>query len=378
MTATPANAGAEEFLSGKLAQVNVAGIEKELRGLWKQAAQGDVDDVSSTVVRACSFNLLLLTDEEDAEIRCSDLLDEIELNHPCRSILGIYRPNKEHNLNAWVSARCHTTGKSKQICSEQITVLCEGGRTEELASVVLPLVLPDLPVFVWWRQRRINWEELGALHSCARRFILDSGRIAFDVDIFLDADRLIRENPGCLYVSDVNWRRLQGWCRAVADSFDGFPMTSDYLSKIEKIAFTFNGQTTVSNRVLLFTGWLAARLGWKPLTCDLAKGATFDAPHGKVEIAFNPDNTDSSPGHMREIQFSFAGDAHKLLIYPERTAEARFIIAQRDDTEENEATRVSNVLSETVLVGQELEVLGGDKVYEASTAMVCQMLSKRK
>jgi glucose-6-phosphate dehydrogenase assembly protein OpcA len=378
MTVGSDHKGAEEFLSGKLAQVNIARIEKELAGLWKEAAHGDVDSGNAAVVRAVSFNLVLITDENDAEQKCSDLLDEIESVHPCRSILAIFREAGQHSLNAWVSARCHTSGSSKQICSEQITVCCEGGRPEELASVVLPLILPDLPVFVWWRRQKIAWDDLKALHACARRFILDSNAAPFDPGIFNDAHRLIQSNSGCLYVSDLNWRRLHGWCRALADSFDGFPVPLALLNKISRVTITFNGESTVSNRVLLFTGWLAARLGWQPKELDLKRGAKCQTKSGLVDVVFTPEKNNPSPGHIREIQVEFAGDKRKLIISPERTAEARFIIARLSDSEENEATRVSNVLSEAVLVGQELEVLGADPIYEASTAMVSKMLSVRK
>jgi glucose-6-phosphate dehydrogenase assembly protein OpcA len=372
------DAGAQEFISGKLAHVNVAQIERELRSLWKEAAQGDVDSGTGTVVRACSFNLVLFTDEDDAETRCSDLLDEIESHHPCRALLAVFRPDRAHSLNAWVSARCHLSGASKQICSEQITVCCEGGRPEELASVVLPLVLPDLPVLIWWRQKRINWQSLKALHASARRFIIDSGRLAFDQQIFLDVQQLIEQSGNSLFVSDLNWRRLQGWCHAIADAFDGFPMQTETLSKVNRVTLTFSGDKTVSNRVLLLTGWLASRLGWQPVKLDLSKGAQFKTLSGPVEVLFVPDPTPNEPGHLRSLQFEFEGEKGKLSISPERTAEARYIIARRDDTQENEATRVSNVRDESMLIGQELEVLSRDPIYEASTEMVNRMLAVKE
>jgi glucose-6-phosphate dehydrogenase assembly protein OpcA len=380
MSKGPETPVAEEFLSGKLAQVNVARIEKELASLWKQAAQDDVNSGAGTVVRACSLNLVLLTDDEEAETKCSDLLDEIEQANPCRSILAIFRPTKSHNLNAWVSARCHLMGSSKQICSEQITVCCDGGRPEELGSVVLPLVLPDLPVFIWWRKRGLNWQEFQTLQTSADRLIIDSGFAPFEVELLQEAQQVIKDSGHGLQVSDLNWRRLQGWCRAVADAFDGFPLDAAYLNKISRISFSFVGteKDLVSNRVLLLTAWLATRLGWQPVELDLKSGARFKGPSGDLEILFKPDSSDTNPGHLREVQVEFAGSPEKLLISPERTAEARFIIARLDGSDENEATRISNVLSETVLLGQELQVLTGDPIYEASIAMVSKMLSVRK
>lgn len=367
---------AQEFLSGKLAPVNVAGIEKELAQLWRDAAHGSPETGSGPVVRACSFNLILVTDDDDAETKCSDLLDEIEIHHPCRSILAVYRPARTaHQLNAWVSARCHTMGQSKQICSEQVTVCCDGGKPEELASVVLPLVLPDLPVFLWWRQSQINWQELSALHGCARKFIFDSSRRPFDPQIFKDANKLVKDSSDCLVVSDLNWRRLQGWCRAIADSFDGFPMSTELLSKIKRVTINLNGCPAPFNRALLFCGWLASRLGWTPQTCSAQSGfATFRSGTQTIEVVFETD--DSGNGrHFKQVLLEFEDDPRKLVITPERTEEARFIIAHLQDSEENESTRISNILSETILIGQELEVLSRDPIFEASLDMVSKMLA---
>jgi glucose-6-phosphate dehydrogenase assembly protein OpcA len=361
---------AQEFLSGKLAAVNVARIEKELAQLWNEAAHGSPETGTGPVVRACSFNLILITDDEDAELRCSDLLDEIEVHHPCRSILAVYRPQRTpHQLNAWVSARCHTVGPSKQICSEQVTVCCDNGKPDELASVVLPLVLPDLPVFIWWRQSKLDWQELNALHGCANKFIFDSNRQPSDPKIFIDAWKLVDASKDELFVADLNWRRLQGWRRAIADSFDGFPLPVESLNRIQKVTLTVSGERPPYNRVLLLAGWLASRLNWVPKSFVPQKKVTFARGNQLVEIVFETDDTQEG-NHFQQVLIDFEGDKRQLVIAPERTTEARFITARLTDSAENEATRVANILAETVLVGQELEVLSRDKVFESTLEMV--------
>jgi glucose-6-phosphate dehydrogenase assembly protein OpcA len=364
---------AQEFLSGKLASVNVAKIEKELAQFWKEAAHGSADADTAPVLRACSFNLILITDEDDAETKCSDLLDEIEEHHPCRSILAVYRPQRpQHQLSAWVSARCHTASRSKQICSEQVTVCCDNGKPDELASVVLPLVLPDLPVFMWWRQSRIDWRELEPLHGSANKFIFDSGRQPFAANIFIDAWKLVAENRDNLIVADLNWRRMQGWRRAIADSFDGFPLPVDFLNRIQRVALTISGKTAPFNRALLLAGWLASRLQWKPKSFVPHEKAIFTCETRTIEVVFNIDKAEEG-NHFQQTLIEFEGDQRQLVIEPERTAEARFITARLSDDGETEATRVANILAETVLVGQELEVLSRDGVFESSLEMVAAL-----
>jgi glucose-6-phosphate dehydrogenase assembly protein OpcA len=370
---------AEEFLSGKLAHVDVAGIEKELRKLWKQAAHGeDPDSGAGTVVRACSLNLILISSDDDAEQACSDILDEIEQGHPCRSILAIFRPQKAHRLDAWVSARCHLLGSSKQICSEQITVCCDGGKPQELSSVVRPLILPDLPVFIWWRQPRLNWSEFSVLHTCARRFVVDSTRYAFEHRLLIDTAQLIASNQHCLYVSDMTWRRLHAWCRATAYSFDGFPMPVDALSQVKQVRIEFAGEgDSVSNVALLFTGWLASRLGWQPVALT-SSGAKFKSNGRDVEVIFAAcRGTDSASGLLKRLRVSFENDRRELQIELEQTSEAEFVVARADNSDEKEATRIAQHLNEVDLIGQELEHLGPDPIYEESANMAALLLTLR-
>src|SRR5215470_10938113 len=161
-TTTSRAAAAEEFLSGKLAQVDVVAIERELNTLWHSAAETGSDDQLPDVARACVLSLILYSRDEDAEISAGNLLDQITLSHPCRALLAIARPGASEQLDAWVSARCHLSSAagSKQICCEQITVRFEGVGVHALPSVVIPLLVPDLPVFLWWRTPDFNRKAL--------------------------------------------------------------------------------------------------------------------------------------------------------------------------------------------------------------------------
>ena len=96
----------EEFLSGKLSQVDVPAIERELKKLWQEAAAHESEPEGRNVARTCVLNLILFTGDGKSETQAGDLLDEIMMRHPCRALLAIGQPADEARIEAWVSARC--------------------------------------------------------------------------------------------------------------------------------------------------------------------------------------------------------------------------------------------------------------------------------
>lgn len=365
---------AQEFLSGKLSHVDVEGIEKELKQLWTKAA-ADGGKTAATVMRACSFNIILLSADSDAESNCNDLLDQVLSARPGRGILAIYRPEKAHHLDAWVSARCHLEGSSKQICAEQITVCCEGGQPKELASVVSPLVIAELPVFIYWRSKIANDTLFQALSKTAARLVVDSQRDAFDLEQIKTVNNIIRTNRGSLMATDINWRRLSGWMRAMADAFDDFPMPADYLKKFKTVTITTGadanskassgGNNAVSAQSLLMMGWLASRLKWKPAgTLDNNELKVKTSSGESLTISFKS-SREAEAGHIASIDCEFS-DGRKLSVASEKSEELTYVVAQAVDSGHKEATRAHYDLSEATLLAAEIGLIGSDPIYEDS------------
>src|SRR5574338_421791 len=72
--------------------------------------------------------------------------------HPSRTLLLVPRPELEDGLDALVSVRCFPLG-DRAICGEVIELTLRGSRASAPASIVLPLLISDLPVFCRWRGR---------------------------------------------------------------------------------------------------------------------------------------------------------------------------------------------------------------------------------
>jgi glucose-6-phosphate dehydrogenase assembly protein OpcA len=358
-----------EFLSGKLNQVDVARIENELRGLWQQATNSDAG-IAGDVVRAVSFTLILFSTDEDVEQELSGVIEEIMTHHPCRAILALDRMDKPHAMNAWVTARCHLMGDGKHVCSEQITVHADGAGPDELSSVVTPLVLSDLPVVLWWRSRNLAHPVMEALHRCSRKVIFDSGYQPFATGVLQQAADIVIQKADCIWLSDLNWRRLNGWRSTLAEAFDGFPMEPQYLERIRKVTMqvsAFERSDTMSTQALLLTGWLCSRLNWRHERDKTFKDKVgFEFNEKKFDVEFVRSDANLGAKGSIEAVFMEFDDGRQLDVRMEKNGESYLLTASDPKTQSKESTRVDPHFSEGVLIGQELELMTRDRLFEQS------------
>jgi hypothetical protein len=135
--------------------------------------------------------------------------------HPSRTILLFPRRDDPRDaLDAEVDLRCFLRGgKEHEICSEVISVRLCGRRVSAPASVVEPLLVTDLPVFLRWRgECPFGSPELEELVDVADRLIVDSAEWP---DQEAGFERLA-ELFDRVVVSDIAWARTEPWRAAVA------------------------------------------------------------------------------------------------------------------------------------------------------------------
>jgi glucose-6-phosphate dehydrogenase assembly protein OpcA len=358
------------FLSGRLAQVDVQRIERELRDLWraidsaKPEPQSDQVPVKVTegkdaltnesttkpanVMRACTANIVLFSEDADAEVQASAVLDEVAIRHPSRAILAISRRAAEQRLEAWVSARCHMADMKslKQICSEQITVRYDGEGTRELASVVSPLVIHDLPVVLWWRANRLDKGYLEPFSRFIDMLIVDSLRAA-------DATGFIKEMSGFCsanqkkHLFDLNWGRLIPWRRAIADAFSDAapPMSLPSLPGISKVTIAYaqqesdKGSANIPVQPLLLLSWLSTRLRWE------RKSAKFEGGKFSAQFANGKKNISASIEPFISDKLS-SGSVSSLIIEAETPCDGK-MIAERMIAEQRAGSPCIYVLNDS-------------------------------
>jgi glucose-6-phosphate dehydrogenase assembly protein OpcA len=168
--------------------------------------------------------------------------------HPSRTILLFPRPDEGRDaLDAEVDLRCFVRGgQEREVCSEVISIRLCGRRASAPASVVEPLLVPDLPVFLRWRgECPFGSRELEELVDVTDRLIVDTSEWP---DPEAGHARLA-ELCERVIVSDIAWARTEPWRRAVAALW---PKVED-ASRVRVAA--------PRAEALLLARWLSARLG---------------------------------------------------------------------------------------------------------------------
>jgi hypothetical protein len=216
--------------------------------------------------------------------------------HPSRAILLFPDPDSGRNrIDADVSLeRYPIAGADRNVCSEVIELRLEGTRAKAPASVLAPLLISDLPVFVRWRGEP-TWEsqELEQLVGIADRLIVDSTEWE---ELPYPYSRLA-ELFGRTAVSDIAWARTARWRTILASLW---PDIAD--------VGTVRVEATAAQAHLI-AGWLRSRLGRPDIALehvpsDLLRGIALD---GKP-VPFPPGDRPSASATLSEELDRFTRD----------------------------------------------------------------------
>ena len=168
--------------------------------------------------------------------------------HPSRTVLLIPEPDFGMNrIDATVALACYDVpGSDRSVCSEVIELRLKGMRAKAPASIVLPLLISDLPAFLRWRGVP-PWgaQELEQLLRIVDRLIVDSTE--WD-DLPIEYGHLV-ELFDRVAVSDIAWARTSRWRRLLASLW---PEIGD----VDRIRVK-----GTAAQALLLVGWLRSRLG---------------------------------------------------------------------------------------------------------------------
>jgi glucose-6-phosphate dehydrogenase assembly protein OpcA len=205
-------------------------ILHEMADLWVSLGkQGEGD---AGVLRACSMTLVVAAEESDDAQAIGETLAALMPEHPSRAIVIRFRAAEQRALAARVFAQCWMPfGHRQQICCEQIEITASDGSLPDLAAVVLPLTVPDLPVILWCRSPRIfHLPAFAQLAAIAQKLVLDSA--AFPDPSAALADLTGVAGAGRL-LADLSWTRLTRWRELIAQIFENraqlanLPLASD-------------------------------------------------------------------------------------------------------------------------------------------------------
>jgi hypothetical protein len=140
--------------------------------------------------------------------------------HPSRTLLLFPEPDDRDDLAARVLLECYDVPTGRHLCNEVVELRLRGTRALAPASVALPLVLPDLPIFLRWRGRP-------DFESTSFRQLIDMvDRLVVDSSEWPDVPQAYAELAGVfdtVAVSDIAWRRTLDWRTALARTWPDLP-----------------------------------------------------------------------------------------------------------------------------------------------------------
>jgi glucose-6-phosphate dehydrogenase assembly protein OpcA len=152
-----------------------------------------------------------------------------------------------------------------------------------LNTIIDPLVVTDLPTMLWAPHG--NQQAIDALLPLAQVVLLDS----VDDPELDDAVARARALAERAYVVDLAWLRSTPWRERIAATFDP-PRWRVQLPTISKVEVRHHPASAAAG--ILFLGWLASRLGWKPSRLASSSGGLqcrARTRKGEVEMRLCPE-----------------------------------------------------------------------------------------
>jgi glucose-6-phosphate dehydrogenase assembly protein OpcA len=174
-----------------------------------------------------------------------DVLAGLAERHPSRTIVLFPQPEEADGLEGEVEIQVFPVGGGREICTETIRIRLKGGRAAAPASVVQPLVLPDLPVFLRWR----GVPAFGERHFEDLVDVVD--RLIVDSTEWPDLPASYEPLAGIfdrVVVSDIAWTRTSRWRPHLASLWPG-------IAGVERLRVT-----GTAAQAHLLAGWLRSRL----------------------------------------------------------------------------------------------------------------------
>ncbi len=336
---------------GTLTLVPVAQIEKALQQRRLEMIAKEEHPHAHT----CVMTLIIAVQDEHDNVEVFKTVEQLAGKYPIRVITVQSTAGRGGDeLLAWINAACEGE-PSAPICSEEIAIQAGVDSVDRVVSAVRGLLVPYLPVFLWWRGSTPHGDFLWrGLRPMCDRIIVDSilfgdGAAALDT-----LRRLVGVGGKRMSVRDLNWERTAPWRAAIATCFDDREILA-LLPDIDRCAITYaaGGEKELpSARAMLMQGWLTSRL-------SRLRGHSRTAP-GKSWV-------DVAPG--RVVAITLTASLNKAAVMLVRQPSPSGIEVQAHGTDGGLLRRwrfPAHTLTQAELLDGCLETLGADPIFESA------------
>ena len=244
-----------------------AAIERELSELWRIEAEllKQLGEPHHSLARVLLLTLAVYAPSPAQAQAAREIAIALNPRQPSRAIimevLGEAAAGKP--LEAWVTLHCPRPAHGQQqVCGEQITLETPPEAVRRLPGAVLPLLLTNVPSFLWWQAGSpFGQHLLTELAPAIDRLVVDAFTFEAPERDLAAVAAAVADPRFHAVISDLGWARLGAWRYQTAQVFDA-PALRPYLGRLRQVRLAYCQGTPAL--AWLFGGWLASRLGWRP------------------------------------------------------------------------------------------------------------------
>ena len=287
--------------------VDSSSIEKSLSELWRSEKNDE-----HAVTRAALWNVVAHTANPRDHSSAGETLAKASKSVPQRAIVIQAELDAPSEISSWINSNCHIVSGEKQVCSEAVAIVAGGDRVRHIPPLVSALLIPDMPVAVWWLGDLPNdqAEYVEALLDPADRLIVDSTEFNSPTDLAWLRHISQRTTTA---PADLNWVRLEDWRMATAAFFDP-PAMRERLVEITslRIAATGDGSGLFGHSIesLYYAAWINAQVA--PGRMD------------EIEYKFDSEQAAEEPGALTKIHIGFSDGTEATIM---RDTERHVLVA---------------------------------------------------
>lgn len=347
---TPGGDGVPLAALSGMSRVSVDGIE----GALKQRRRTMLAKETNPHAHSCVMTLIIAV-EDTSDNQVFKTVEALAGKYPIRMIAVQTTSRHEGDeVFAWVNAACEGE-PAAPICSEEVAIATGVEGVDLIISAVRGILVPDLPVLLWWRGNTPHGNALWhGLRDMCDRIIVDSMRFGDGAAALDTLRRLVGIGGSRMSVRDLNWQRTAPWRAAIATCFDD-PEVLALLPNIDRCAITYaaGGERDLpSARAMLMMGWLQSRLPRLRGHARTAPGQAWaDVQHGRV------------------VSIALTSSTSKASVLLVRRPSPVGIDAQAQTSDGSPIRRwryPASTLSEAELLDGCLETLGSDPIFLAA------------
>ena len=270
------------------------------------------------LLKASLFNLIAVSDSLEEAARCRDFVHLVTQKFPCQIFL--IQTDDTSSMDFFhtehvVQSTGHGTNK---VCFDEITIESSRSELKKAPFVILPKILPDLPVYLFFAHNPMQDSVIfPELQKYATRIIFDCQQID-DLPEFSRQLLGFKEKKGVEFV-DINWAKTKAWREVFARVFDDAQKIESLLqSKSIQISFCNpSHETKIELQAIYLQAWLAAQLGWKLESIKKENSTmlfSYAAKKGPVAISLVATDTQMvEVGEIFSVEVMTHTDCHCLI-----------------------------------------------------------------